>query len=196
MGFNADSKASEIFIDQPNGGELGFHYHAEHYEGVTVEQETEGQELSLPAPLAGRLIFAIDVVNSGPASFVMHGATVEGLSSQRYSWSGIGYHAAIGAGSPKNIMQIDYGTCKAFAGSDDQTLGLSEGTIGNLVYIGDHGQGVVRVSFDGTSPKGESYPEFNARHTLGLKNVDLSKLVFNGSSTSSDYTVCYEVCKP
>ena len=82
--------------------------------------------------------------------------------------------------------------CVSFKGTDDCKLDVPEGAMGNLRYIGDHGTGVVRVAFDGSSPTGTDNPTFNARHTLDLPNVDLSQLVFNGSSTKSAYTVCYE----
>lgn len=86
------------------------------------------------------------------------------------------------------------GLCFNFNGTDDEDLGLPPGTMGKLNYIADHGGGVVRVSFDGSSPDDETYPEFNEDNgaTLNLNGVDLGLLVFNGSAGGSDYTVCVE----
>ena len=103
MAFKGNSSFSEFFADMPSGGELDFHYHAEHYSGVTVEQSTEDQELFMPSPYKRRLTFAIDVMNTGSTSFVMHGVVVDSLASQRFSWGGADYHATNSANSSSNI---------------------------------------------------------------------------------------------
>ena len=98
-------------------------------------------------------------------------------------------------GSKVSKKVINPSVCVQLTGTDDQKLDVAEGQFGKLCYISEHGKGFVRVAFNGTSPTKSSYPTFTgAGHSINMNKVDLSKLVFNGSSTGSSYTVCYEVC--
>ncbi|MCW2957003.1 MAG: hypothetical protein JWO69_1872, partial [Thermoleophilia bacterium] len=72
----------------------------------TVTQTTAGQTLSLPSPTtttAGRIVY---VINTGTASFIMHGVTVAAGASQQYVWTGSAWTAASIDGSGSGVTTI------------------------------------------------------------------------------------------
>lgn len=89
------------------------------------------------------------------------------------------------------------GCVEKFAGTDTQQLSVPAGTRGNLLSITDTGSGLVYFTLDGTTPgntpNGPNKGEVTGPYlTMNLRNVDLSQVRFNGSSTASDYTAIYE----
>lgn len=80
---------------------------------------------------------------------------------------------------------------------DTVSLPVPAGTRGRIVSIEDFGTGFVRWSIDGSDPVGSTAPEFTTtgpyHAAYALRNVDLSQVRLNGSSTNSDYSIAYEV---
>ena len=74
-------------------------------------------------------------------------------------------------------------------------LGLSPGTIGELVEIKEYGSGFVVYTLDGTTPINNSSAKVaNANSSFNpRKNIDLSLVRFKGSTTGSDYSVSYSI---
>ena len=82
---------------------------------------------------------------------------------------------------------------ESFAGSAEESLNVPANTFGKINFIGEHGGGVVRMSFDGTNPNTDASFEMNARQTLNLENVRLDLVRLNGTANNSDYSIAYEI---
>lgn len=69
------------------------------------------------------------------------------------------------------------------------------GTMGEITSIEDTGTGLVRMSIDGSDPvtaAGNTFLITGPYHSgFNLKNVDLSLVRLNGSSTGSDFSIMY-----
>jgi hypothetical protein len=83
---------------------------------------------------------------------------------------------------------------ETFSGSAQETLGVPAGTLGRIVAIADVATGQVFWTLDGTAPSATNgFTSSGLRSYYGLKNVDLSAVIFDASAGGSRYSVMYEV---
>lgn len=106
--------------------------------------------------------------------------------------------ADLGTATPKDEITIVESEvearCENFDGTAEEQLTVPAGATGSIKYISETGSGLVRMSLDGTNPNTDSYPEFTGPYNaVQVDGVRLDQIRLNGTSGSSDYTICYEI---
>lgn len=89
------------------------------------------------------------------------------------------------------------GRVRKYQSNAIQSLPVAAGQRGNLISISDTGAGLVYFTLDGSPPSdtvGDQRGEVSGQYLAApIRNIDLSQVRFDGSSTTADYTVFYEV---
>lgn len=63
------------------------------YRVLVISQTTAGQAITLPSPDDTSILYGIDVMNSGTASFTMFGVTITAQGKARFGWDGDSWSA-------------------------------------------------------------------------------------------------------
>lgn len=88
------------------------------------------------------------------------------------------------------------GRFQKFIGTDTFALDVPDGKRGNLISISDTGGGLVQFTINGDAPTnnaGIDHGEMSGQYLAApIRNVDLSALQFNATSSVGDFTVYFE----